>query len=159
MAVLYTFSLLVLTLPFFFFFLLPFKKSICLQWGPSCWNCSPLWKSVWFSGCLCAGFRRGRSITGVIDAGCVPFAELQSTSAICLSDDEYIAHLLVCLYFISQENKYVCGNSAATKKTLENYFLKYVFFTVAVGKERNISSYGWRNLKKLPWLHRPPWQH
>lgn len=60
-------------------------------------------------GCLCPGFRRGRSIMGGIDLGQVPFSELFS--------DEYIAHLVHgSLYFISQENRDIDGNFAARNK-------------------------------------------
>lgn len=112
----FSLGLAVLTLlPIFFFFLLSFKKSIYFQWVFSCWNHSPLWKSIWFPRCLCPGFQRGSSITGVIDLGWVPFSEPESTSAIWLSD-EYIAHLAVRLYFISQENRDMDGNFAARKK-------------------------------------------
>lgn len=144
MAVLQALSLVVLTLPSIFIFLLSFKKSICFQHVFSSWNHSPLWKSIWVSGCLYAGSWRGSCITGVIDLGCVPFPELQSTSAIWLSDDEYMAHLLVCILFHRKTNMWM-KILLLEKSNLEDYFLKCMFRTMFVWKHRNIHSNEWKN--------------
>lgn len=135
MTVLYTLvwvllfqSFLLFFSPFFLFsfFLLSFKKSIYFWWVFSCWNHSPLWKSIWFPGCLCPGFSVGVPLQVLLI-----WAEFLSLSCSphLPPDWLWVYHTPSSLYFISQKkNRDIDENSAARK----NITLKTGFWNMFV---------------------------